>query len=120
VIRIMKRARGLVHLLKHRRLESDLNASRAFEILGLTLDAARGVLHPGHFASSRRLGEFLERQDLDGKRVVDVGTGSGILGLVAARAGAFVIAIDRNPAAALLAVANGARNGLTHRFRVIR
>ncbi|WP_296522969.1 methyltransferase [Rhodoplanes sp.] len=51
--------------------------------------------------------------DLTGKRVLDVGTGSGILALAAARAGAeYVVAADINPNAALSAGENAVANGL--------
>ena len=55
--------------------------------------------------------------DLSGKRVADVGTGSGILALAAARAGAEnVIAADINPNAALTAAENARANGVDDRF----
>jgi len=53
---------------------------------------------------------------MTGKRVADVGTGSGILALAAARAGASsVVAIDVNPNAAAAAAENARRNGLGDR-----
>jgi methylase of polypeptide subunit release factors len=50
---------------------------------------------------------------LAGKRVADVGTGSGILALAAAWAGAAsVVALDINPNAAMAAAENAHTNGL--------
>ena len=51
-----------------------------------------------------------------GKTVAEVGTGSGVLSLAAARAGAErVVAIDINPNAALSAGDNARLNGLADR-----
>ena len=54
--------------------------------------------------------------DLDGRRVIDVGSGSGVLGIVAATRGATVNAIDVDPAAVAATVANAARNGVAERL----
>jgi methylase of polypeptide subunit release factors len=64
--------------------------------------------------------KFIGGLDLTGKRVVDVGTGSGILALVAARAGAQnVTATDINPNAALNAAENARANGLGDRVTAV-
>jgi methylase of polypeptide subunit release factors len=71
------------------------------------------VFHPRFFISSERFAEFIGTLDLSGKHVVDVGTGTGILALAAARAGAEnVLATDINPNAALSANENARDNGL--------
>jgi len=65
---------------------------------------------------SERFAEFIGSLDLSGRHVVDIGTGSGILALAAARAGAErVIATDINPNAALSANENARANGLGDR-----
>src|ERR1700732_866798 len=70
------------------------------------------VFHPRRFITSEFFASFISRLDLSGKRVADVGTGSGILALAAARAGAAkVTAIDVNPNAALSAAENARANG---------
>src|SRR5437867_1176136 len=70
------------------------------------------VFHPRWFLSSEILAGFIGRLDLRGKRVADVGTGSGILALAAARAGAsFVAAVDVNIEAARSAAENARANG---------
>jgi methylase of polypeptide subunit release factors len=72
------------------------------------------------FASARLLARFLLKLDLRGKRVADVGTGSGILALAAAQAGAAsVLALDINPNAAWAAVENAHVNGFGGSIRAI-
>jgi release factor glutamine methyltransferase len=72
------------------------------------------VFHPGIFLTSRMFSAFLRSLNLKGKSVVEIGTGSGILALSAARAGArSVLALDINPAAVNAARGNAARNGLS-------
>jgi methylase of polypeptide subunit release factors len=71
------------------------------------------VFHPRFFLSSGHFVSFLDGLDLSGKTVIDVGTGSGVIALAAARAGAAtVIAADINPNAAMCAVENARLNGL--------
>jgi methylase of polypeptide subunit release factors len=78
------------------------------------------VFHPRRFITSEFFASFISRLDLSDKRVADVGTGSGILALAAARAGAaHVTAIDVNPNAALTAAENARANGHGERFAAI-
>jgi len=57
---------------------------------------------------------LLERYVQPGQRVLDLGTGSGILAIAAARLGAgHVLALDNDPVAVAVAAANIARNGVS-------
>ncbi|MDY6769305.1 MAG: HemK2/MTQ2 family protein methyltransferase [Candidatus Nanohaloarchaea archaeon] len=58
------------------------------------------------------LKEVLERQELAGKRVLDMGTGSGILAVAAAERGADVTAVDVDPAAVRHVQERATRDGL--------
>ena len=83
---------------------------------GFRLTVRPTVFHPRYFVSSERFAEFIDGLDLTGKHVIDIGTGSGILALAAARAGAEnVTAADINPNAALTAAENARANGLGDR-----
>lgn len=74
------------------------------------------VFHPKWFLSSETLARYVAGLDLRGKRVADVGTGSGVLALAAARSGAsFVAAVDVNFEAARSAADNAATNGFGDR-----
>ena len=79
---------------------------------GFRLVVRPTVFHPRYFLTSKFFAHFIGNLDLTGKRVADVGTGSGILALAAARAGASsVVAIDVNPNAADAAAENARGNG---------
>jgi len=83
---------------------------------GFRLTVRPTVFHPKFFISSERFAEFIGTLDFTGKRVAEIGTGTGILALAAARAGAAnVVATDINPNAALSANENAQANGLGDR-----
>jgi release factor glutamine methyltransferase len=87
--------------------------TRTVRIGDLELTVPPTVFHPGLFVTSKIFANFLRNSDLRGKTVVEVGTGSGVLALSAARAGARkVLALDINPNAAAAASANARANGL--------
>lgn len=87
--------------------------TRTVRIDDLHLDVPPTVFHPGLFVTSKIFARYLRRQHLDGKSVAEVGTGSGILALSAARAGAtHVVALDINPNAVRAAQQNAKLNGL--------
>ncbi len=52
-------------------------------------------------------------------RVLDMGTGSGVLAVAAARCAKTVVAIDINPAAVRCALLNADKNGVTDRMSVL-
>ena len=83
---------------------------------GFRLHVRPTVFHPRIFLTSEFFARFISGLDLHGMRVVDVGTGTGILALAAARAGAVkVVALDINPAAVEAAQENARINGVGDR-----
>jgi methylase of polypeptide subunit release factors len=80
---------------------------------GMKLAVRPTVFHPGYFISSERFADFIGTLDLRGKRTLDVGAGTGILAIAAARAGSeAVIATDINPNAVLSVPENARANAV--------
>jgi release factor glutamine methyltransferase len=103
--------RKLVHFFSYHFIlsRSRLSSTR---VAGLLLSVEPTVFHPKIFLTSRFFAEFLQQLNLDGRSAVEIGTGSGILALSAAKAGARpVLALDINPAAVRTAAANAKANG---------
>jgi len=107
--------RKLVHFFSYHFI---LNRPRvaSTKVSGLLLTVQPSVFHPKIFLTSKFFADFLQSMNLEGKRAVDIGTGSGILALSAAKAGAAtVLALDINPAAVRAATLNAEANGLQAR-----
>ena len=95
-------------------------STRRTRAAGFRMVVRPTVFHPRYFLTSEFFASFIGRLDLSGKTVADVGTGSGILALAAARAGAkMVIAADLNPNAARAAAQNARTNGFAARVSAV-
>lgn len=70
---------------------------RWYKYDGLFIRVLPTVFHPGWFISTHVLLQFLLQDDLKNKRVLELGAGSGLIGLAAAKAGALVTLSDINP-----------------------
>lgn len=116
--RLISTARHIAHRLWIWNIGPSLRREDRSRLFGLDLIVLPGVLNPRHFRSSRLLAKCLIHLNLKGKQVLDLGTGSGLLALLAARAGAAVTALDVNPAAVQCATENARRNRLSERVRV--
>ena len=67
----------------------------------------------GHHETTAWCLRAIDELALSGRRVLDLGTGSGVLAIAAARRGAWVVAVDIDPLAVEAAVANARRNRVT-------
>jgi ribosomal protein L11 methyltransferase len=85
-------------------------------VLALDPGMAFGTgLHPTTRLCLAALEDLASRDAIDGARVLDVGCGSGILAIAAAKLGAaWVLGVDTDPIAIEATIANAGRNGLAH------
>lgn len=86
--------------------------TRIYREFGLTLHILPSVFHPGLFLSTHVFIEFIEQLQLQGKRVLELGAGSGLIAFVAIQKGAIVTATDVNPLAIKGLEENALRNQL--------
>ncbi|MEO5977899.1 MAG: methyltransferase [Chryseolinea sp.] len=87
-----------------------LRKERSFRYRGTSVTVTPGVFHPGIFYSTKFLLELLDEQDLRGKRLLELGCGSGLISIVSAKHGANVMATDISTAAIENTTRNAAAN----------
>jgi len=93
---------------RHRRLVLE-------QLAGLSLVVLPDVFHPGLFFSSQLFADALAAEPLEGRRVLEVGTGTGFLALVAGRRARQTIGTDINPEAVRALTINALLNRLEDR-----
>lgn len=90
-----------------------MQREQSWKYAGLQLHIPPGVFHPGIFFSSPIFISFLQKVDFQDKKVLDVGTGSGLLALFAARKGGLATGLDIHPLAVETARNNARLNGFS-------
>jgi release factor glutamine methyltransferase len=109
----------VVHFLTYHLVLKRRQTTEAFAA-GFRFVVPPTVFHPKVFKTGEYFANFIGALDLRGRSVADIGTGSGILALAAARAGAGrVVALDINPNAAWAANENARINGLADRVTAV-
>ena len=86
---------------------------RKYRYEDLVLTVLPTVFHPGIYLSTSILVEFILKQDIDQKRFLELGAGSGLVSFIAAKNGALVTATDINPEAIKGLKANAETNQIT-------
>lgn len=111
--------RGSIHFLAYHFILTR-RGTRTARAAGFRFVVRPTVFHPKIFLTSEFFAGFIDGLDLNGKAVAEVGTGSGILSLAAARSGAAsVLAVDINPNAASAARENAEINGHGDRISTV-
>ncbi len=90
-----------------------MGAERTARVYGLRVTVPVGVFPPKFFLSTKLLCRTLTSMELQGRTLLEVGSGSGAVSLVAARGGAIVTAVDLSDRACYATRRNAAANGLT-------
>ena len=92
-----------------------LSRTNTTTLFGFELTIPPTVFHPRFFFSSKILGRYIDLLPLSGKHVLEIGAGSGVISLIAARRGATVWSVDINPMAVACTKTNAEKNNLSHR-----
>ena len=82
-------------------------ADRHVIVDGQRLFVPRGVMDPVAFRTGAWFAPWAARQVCPGQQILDLCAGSGVVGLLCARAGARVTALDRDPRSIAACRANG-------------
>jgi release factor glutamine methyltransferase len=93
-------------------LEKYLSSTRVYVHKGIRLLIPPEVFHPGFFFSTRLLLRFISRHSLQDRSFLELGAGSGLISLMAARKGAKATATDINPIAVEYLEMNRMRNDI--------
>ena len=76
-----------------------LSKTRVHKYGDIRLEIPPQVFHPGFFFSTQLLLQYISGLSLQGKRFLELGAGSGLISIHAAKNGAIVTATDINPVA---------------------
>lgn len=76
-----------------------LNKDRMYRYNSIKISVFKGVFHPGMFYSTKILLNYLKEFDLSGKKTLELGAGSGLISVFAAKKMAQVTASDISKAA---------------------
>src|SRR5688500_18013732 len=83
-----------------------LRKERRYSYQGINVTVLPGVFHPGIFHSTSFILKYLDEQDLGNKKLIEIGSGTGLISIRAAKANAVVTATDLS----LTAIQNTALN----------
>ena len=83
-----------VHRKFSNRLLQKIESDRNFELRGIQFELSPGIFHPKYFNSSLIILDWVENNNIEGKKVLELGCGSGASALLAAKKGAESYAAD--------------------------
>jgi len=85
---------------------------RSYSYKGINVRVMPGVFHPGLFFSTKLLLEYISQNELNGKTVLELGAGSGLISIYCARQNANVTASDINAIAIKNIIKNSELNNV--------
>lgn len=80
-----KLIKKIVHPVLRKWYEKNNNKSRIYSKDNISITIFPGVFHPGYFLSTNIFIEFLKQKKLHGKRVLELGAGSGFISFYLAK-----------------------------------
>ncbi len=89
-----------------------LSTPRVYRANGIRLDIPPEVFHPGFFFSTGLLLQYISKIALDKKTFLELGCGSGLIAISAAKKNAVVTATDINPVAVAALKINSVKNNV--------
>ncbi|MBL7703094.1 MAG: methyltransferase [Ferruginibacter sp.] len=93
-------------------LKRYLSKTRMHRYQDLLLEIPTEVFHPGFFFSTKLLLQYINKLPLQNRQLLELGCGSGLIALAAAKKGAAVTATDINPIAVEFLTKNCLKNNL--------
>ena len=102
--------KGILHRTWKPYVQWYLKSPRSYRWGDIRITVQPEVFHPGFFFSTALLLRYLRKLPLLNKKVIEVGSGSGLISLYCAKQGADVCACDINPAAVENTKANAQSN----------
>ena len=89
-----------------------LSSTRSYSYNGIKLDIPPEVFHPGFFFSTKLLLQYISKIDLGKKTFLELGCGSGLIAITAAKKSAIATATDINRVAVGALKTNSAKNNV--------
>jgi release factor glutamine methyltransferase len=90
-----------------------LSKTRVYRYNDIRLEIPPQVFHPGFFSSTLLLLQYVKQFQLKNKCLLELGAGSGLISIQAAKEGAVVTATDINPIAIEYLHSNSIHNNIT-------
>lgn len=107
----------IIFLLKYKR---KINKISEEKIDGKMFTVPPSVFNPKSYFSSEIFSRFIKNNlDLNGKKILDMGSGSGILSIFAASKGAECVAVDKNPESVRITKENALKNNYNNQIAAI-